>query len=203
MPSTTASATKTTNDHGISVPGTSPNPSTVNAGGKSLTPRGPRMIRARPRKRASVPSVTTSDGRPPSGRERAVEEPAGGTHHEDDRDRDLEGHARGPHEAEGGARQAGHRLDRQVDLAEDDDQGQGQGHDRHFHQGGERGSKVAGRQEERRQRVAEDDQSQEGDQEERLPAGQQPRPAARARADVVAPVIGHRSACSRAGRCAG
>ena len=55
----------TTSGHGIGVPGTVPNPKSVNGGGKSLTPTGPRTMRARPRKRASVPMVTTSDGRPP------------------------------------------------------------------------------------------------------------------------------------------
>ena len=52
------------NGHGMGIPGVVPNPKVVNQSGKALTPRDPRTTRARPRYRARVPTVTTSDGRP-------------------------------------------------------------------------------------------------------------------------------------------
>ena len=156
----------------MSVPGTCPKPSVVNQSGKSLMPRGPRTIRASPRKSASVPSVTTSDGRPPRPTRRPLSSAADDAHHEHERDRDLERDAGGPQEAEDRAGEAGHRLDREVDLAGDDDQRHRQRHDRDLHQGGQEVREVAGRQEERRERVAEQDQPDERDQQHRLPAGE-------------------------------
>ena len=90
----------------------------VNHSGKPLTPCGPSTISARPRKRASVPSVTTSDGRPTARDQQAVEQAAEDADEEDDRDPDLERHAGREQEAEQSAREARHRLDREVDLAE-------------------------------------------------------------------------------------
>ena len=127
--------TKTRSGHGIGVPGMVPNPKVVNQSGKPLTPCDPRTTRARPRNSASVPSVTTSDGRPNARDEDAVEQPAGRADDEHDRDRRPRSGRRREQEAEDGARQAGHRLDREVDLAGDDDQGHRQGHDRDLDHG--------------------------------------------------------------------
>ncbi len=170
MPRIRASDRKITNGHGISVPGTYPKPSVVNSGGKLETPCGPRTISASPRNRASVPRVTTSDGSP----NRAISvpfirpprAPSTITSSDGDPDRDPGG----PQEAEDRARQAGHRLDRQVDLARDDHEGHRHGHDRHLHEGGEQVREVARREEHRRQLVAEDDEAQQHDDEQRLPA---------------------------------
>ncbi len=65
MPRMMARPMKITNGQGISVPGTYPKPSVVNSGGKLLMPCGPRTMSARPRNSASVPRVTTREGRPP------------------------------------------------------------------------------------------------------------------------------------------
>ena len=121
--------------HGIGVPGTVPNPNDVNQSGKPADALGPEDDEGEAAEQGSVPSVTTSDGSPNAGDEHAVEQPARRAHDEDDRDRDLDRHAGHEQQADDRARQAGHRLDRQVDLAGDDDQRHRQGHDRDLDHG--------------------------------------------------------------------
>ena len=108
--------------------------------------------------------------------EQAVEQAAERADDEDERDRDLERDAGRPQEAEERARQAGHRLDRQVDLAGDDDQGHRQGHDRDLHQGGDQVARSCRRVRKNGDRaLPSDDQPEQGDEQQRLPAREQAR----------------------------
>ena len=112
--------------------------------GKSLTPRGPRTIRARPRKSARVPEghdqrrqAAAGDEQRRSAGRRAT--PTTRTTGSPISSGTPAAH-RKPRIALG---EAGHRLDRQVDLAGDDDQRHRQRHDRDFHQGGDEVREVA------------------------------------------------------------
>ena len=173
--------------------GDGPNPKVVNHSGNALMPRGPRTTSARPRYSASVPSVTTSDGRPHASDEEAVEQPAERADDEDDRDRDLDRYAGRVQESEDRAGQAGHRLDRQVDFAGDDDEGHRQGHDRDLDDGRDQVGEVAGGQEDGEDAAPIQTSEDEHDREQDLPARERRRPAGGPMPESSSALIGRAS----------
>ena len=204
MPRTRARARKMTNGHGMSVPGHLPEAELGEArrevahAARSEDDQGEA---AEERERAE----RHDERRQPAARdEQAVQQAAQDADDEHDGDRDLHRDAGRPQEAEDGAGQPGHRLDRQVDLAGDDDQRHRQGHDRDLHQGRDEVAEVARRQEERARARC---RARSARAARRAAASPSARAARvhdrRSVAGVVAALIGCGSARRRAGGAAG
>ena len=182
-----------TNGHGMSVPGTWPKPSSVNADREVADPARAEDDQRKSAEQGERPEGHDERRQARTSHQEAVHQATQGTDREDRRNADPERDAGGPEEPKDRAGEPGHRLDGQVDLAGHDDQRHRQRHDRDFHQGGDEIREVAGRQEERRQQGSECDEPDQGEDEEALPARDETRPSL--------PAVGgraggrHRTAC--------
>ena len=154
------------------------------------------MPSARPRKSASVASVTMSGRQPDARDEEAVEEAAGGADEDGHDDGQLErqapvlpGHAEHDgHEADDGAH-------REVDAAGDDDERHGQRDERDLGRQPTLVEEVLGGQEDVRLERQQEDADDEDDEEDRLLAEQDALQAARLRGR--GPVRASRSSSAR------
>src|SRR4029079_470814 len=104
--------------------------------------------------------------------EHPVQEAAEGADDQHDHEGQRQGHAGGEQDAEDGRRQADHRLDREVDLARDDDQGHRKRHDRDLDDRRDEVRHVAPGQEHRRHRRPDGDQRDQEERQQDPPAGQ-------------------------------
>ncbi len=131
----------------MGVPGTVPNP---NAGEFGRELADAQRSQHHQRETAEQGQGTQGDderGQAHPGDEDAVEHAADDSHAEHYGDSDPERDSSGPEIAKDGTGQPDHRLDRQVDLTQDDDQGHGQRHDAHLDERGDEVGEVAARQE--------------------------------------------------------